>query len=139
MGNSDQLHGLGLHGPDRTDRHRHGDPVGRQYLDAVQLTSCRVSRPDRPDCVLLAITLGDRRAGRVGVVPPFAVQPRSQGATAGHLEMAIGVRLTHPIPGVTKPGVAILRALVRKPGDLVITPDPDAAGPGLPRLPADAP
>src|ERR1700677_3884341 len=53
--------------------------------------------------------------------------------------MAIRVGLPHPTPGVVQPIIAVLFALVGKPGDLVITPDPDAAHLRLPRLPADAP
>ena len=101
----------------------------------------RVGRPDGPEpTLLLAITpSGDRRAGRVGVVPSLAVQRRSHRPAAGHLEMAVGVRLADPVPGVAQPVGAVLLALVREPGDLVVAPDPDAARLRLARLPAGAP
>ncbi len=43
------------------------------------------------------------------------------------------------IPSVLQPVSAILFALVRKPGDFIITPDPDASRLRLPWRPADAP
>jgi hypothetical protein len=47
---------------------------------------------------------------------------RNQRAAAGHLEITVGVGATHPIPGVAQPVGAVRSALVREPGDFIISP-----------------
>src|SRR5262249_17629198 len=92
-----------------------------------------------PDRLFVPEAVGHGGTRLVGVVPALAVPRRAQRAAAGHLQVAVGVRLPDPIPGVAQPVRAVLRTLVREPGDLVIAPDPDATRLRLPRLLADAP
>src|SRR2546429_6058392 len=63
---------------------------------------------------------------------------RTRRAAAGHLKIAVGICLPHPIPSVFQPVSAILFALMSKPGDFIITPDPDAPGVRLPWRSTDA-
>jgi hypothetical protein len=53
--------------------------------------------------------------------------------------MAVRFGFPHPFPGVLKPVAPVLAALVGKPGDFVIAPDPDSSRFGLAGGFADAP
>ncbi len=88
----------------------------------IGLLCRRIANPNGVNRILIAEAIRDRRAGFVGVIPSFVVERRSQRAAAGHLEMAVGVRLPHPIARVVQPVAAIPLALLREPGDLVVAP-----------------
>src|SRR5262249_46456963 len=96
-----------------------------------------VVRPDGPDRVLVPESVGDGGARPVGEVPPPAVERRPHRPAARHLEVPVRVRLPDPVPGVPQPPRSVLLPLLRHPTNPVAPPPPNAASPGLPRLPAD--
>src|SRR5580658_4625074 len=55
---------------------------------------------------------------------------------AGHLEIAIRIGLLHPVPCIAKPLAAILLALIGKPADFVVTPNPISSLSGFTGMPA---
>src|SRR5437870_11331165 len=96
----------------------------------VQSGFIGIGGPDGADRIFVAEPIRDCRAWIIGEVPVYV--RRARGAAAGHLKIAVGVCLAHPIPSVFQPVSAILSVLVSKPGDFIITPDPDASRLRLP-------
>src|SRR6202011_912644 len=56
--------------------------------------------PNGPNRLLIAQPIRYDRTRHICEVPASAIQRRAHRAAAGHLQMAVGVRLGHPVPGI---------------------------------------
>jgi hypothetical protein len=92
-----------------------------------RLLPCRVRSPNLLDGLLGIGAIGAGVAAGIGPIParPAAVPRRGYHAAAGHLQVAIGIGLLDPLPGIVQPLVAFCLGQNREPGDLVIAPDED--------------
>src|SRR5260221_3972124 len=71
----------------------------------------------------------------IRIIPPPPIQRRGLRPASGHFQMAIGVNILYPFPGIPKPFFPVFQRLMRKPVDLVISPDPVKTTSPLARLP----
>src|SRR3989442_981237 len=90
-----------------------------------------MARPNGTNSGLIAAPVWASITRIVGVIP--AHLRRGRCTSARHFEIAVGIRIPHPIAGVPQPFGAIFLALKAKPRDFVVTPNPEefAFGVGL--------
>ena len=84
----------------------------------------RGCRPYSQNGFFIAQSLRYGRAWIVGIIPPSVVQRRGHGSAAGHFKMCTRIYPIHPVPGIVQPITAVGQGLMRKPADLIISPDP---------------
>ena len=78
--------------------------------------------PDCFYCFLLAEADWDGFGRGVRPVPDILSNRVGQCSTAGHLEVAVGIVLAYPLPGIPEPEVAVVGRLVSKPANFIVAP-----------------
>src|SRR6185436_9188855 len=84
--------------------------------------SCGIFRPNCANGRLVTKSTGNTIAWIISIVP--AQLAGAGGAPARHFEVAVRIRVAHPIPRVLQPLGPVFLALQTEPRDFVVAPDP---------------